>query len=185
MKKAFILIFMSILTIGSTYALIRYIKNDTFSFAWILNFMLMLFIPFFTQTLKSPLRSGYFNERTWERGGKIYERSGINLFRKILVWIGWEKLLRKANPVEKNNEALAKLHYQTKMSELNHLIIFFIVLGFNVFVAFKYGVTKSLSLLLLNIILHVYPIFLQRYNRPRLERILKLSKRSLVTDVPT
>ncbi|HEY0176876.1 MAG TPA: hypothetical protein VGC08_10890 [Pedobacter sp.] len=79
--------------------------------------------------------------------------------------------------MEKNTKALMNLHYQTKKSELGHVIILLIVLGFNVFVAFKFGVLKSLWLLVLNILLNLYPIFLQRYNRPRIERAINLSKR--------
>jgi hypothetical protein len=52
-----------------------------------------------------------------------------------------------------------------------------IVLGFNIFVAFKFGILKSLWLLILNILLNLYPVLLQRYNRPRIERAINISKR--------
>jgi Glycosyl-4,4'-diaponeurosporenoate acyltransferase len=131
----------------------------------------------FTQTLKSPLTSSYFNEKSWEQKGKIYEYFGVNFFRKLLVIIGWEKVIRKSNPIEKNTNALTNLHNQTKHSEMSHLIILFIVLGFNVFVAFKFGLLKSLWLLILNSVFNLYPIFVQRYNRPRIGRAMNLSKR--------
>src|SRR5690606_20191588 len=102
-----------------------------------------------------------------------------NLFRKLLVQIGWEKLNKKSSPVAKDTRALLNLHYQTKKSELGHLIIFLIVLGFNVFVALKFGIVKSIWLLVLNILLNLYPILLQRYNRPRIERAICLSERVL------
>lgn len=133
----------------------------------------------FTETLKSELTSTYYNDKTWELKGKIYESFGINFFRKLLVWIGWEKLNKKSNPVQKNTKALLHLHYQTKQSELGHIIIFVIVMGFHIFVAFKFGILKSLWLLILNILLNLYPILLQRYNRPRIERAIKLSKRRI------
>ncbi|RQO65939.1 hypothetical protein DBR43_27210 [Pedobacter sp. KBW06] len=177
MKKTLTLILIAIITIGSIYALVVYIKMDGFSFAWILNFLLMLFVVFFTDALKSPLASPYYNEKGWEQRGKIYEHLGINLFRKLLVWIGWEKVIRKTNPIEKNTNALMNLYYRTKKSELDHLIILVIVLGFNIFVAFKFGLIKSLSLLILNVLFNLYPIFLQRYNRPRIKRALNLSQR--------
>ncbi|AOM78380.1 hypothetical protein [Pedobacter steynii] len=177
MRRTLTLVLIAILTVGSIYALVIYIRMDGFSFAWILNFLLMLFVVIFTGALKSPLSSSYYNEKRWEQKGQVYERLGINFFRKLLVWIGWEKVIRKSNPVEKNTKALMNLHYTTKKSELDHVIILFIVLGFNVFVAFKFGFLKSLSLLILNVLLNLYPIFLQRYNRPRIERALNLSKR--------
>jgi len=174
MRKTFILILIAIITTASICALVTYIRMDSFPFAWVLNFLLMFFVVFFTGTLKSPLSSSYYDEKEWERKGKIYEDLGINFFRKLLVWTGWEKLIRKSNPIEKNTKALVNLHYQTRKSELDHLIILLIVLGFNVFVVFKFGVVKSLWLFILNVLLNLYPIFLQRYNRPRIERVLNL-----------
>lgn len=177
MRKTFVLILITIITIASICALVYYMRMDGFAFAWALNFLLMLFVLAFTEALKSQLNSLYYHEKEWEQRGKIYEHLGVNFFRKLLVWTGWEKVIRKSNPIEKNTKALLHLHYQTKKSELDHVIILLIVLGFNVFVAFKFGVLKSLSLLILNVLLNLYPIFLQRYNRPRLERTINLSKR--------
>ena len=177
MRKTLILSFIIIVTIGLTYALIYYVGIHVFLFAWILNLMLMMCVFKFTETLKSQFTSPYYEEKKWEARGKIYEFLGINFFRKLLVWIGWERLNKKSNPIEKNTKALMHLQYRTKQSELGHIIILFIVLGFNIFVAFEFGILESLWLLTLNILLNLYPIFLQRYNRPRLNRAINLSKR--------
>lgn len=177
MKKTLILVLITIITITLIYVLARYIPIQSFAFAWALNFMLMGCVLTFTEVLKSKYTSPYYNEKLWEQRGKIYESFGVNWYRKLLVWIGWEKLNKKTNPVEKNINALMFLHYKTKQSELGHLIILVIVLGFNILVAFNFGIIKSLSLLILNILLNLYPILLQRYNRPRIERAINLSKR--------
>lgn len=177
MQKILALTFIVVITVVLTSALIYYIDVQSFAFAWALNFLLMGCVLTFTETLKSPLTSPYYKDKTWERRGKIYESLGINFFRKLLVLIGWEKLNKKSAPVVKDTKALMHLHYQTKKSELGHLIIFIIVLGFNIFVALKFGFAKSLWLLVLNILLNLYPILLQRYNRPRVERAINLSKR--------
>jgi len=176
MLKTSILSFVIIITIGLTYGLIYYVGMQGFLFAWILNLLLMMCVFKFTEALKSQFKSTYYDEKKWERKGKIYEFLGINFFRKLLVWIGWEKLNKKSNPIEKNTKSLIHLQYRTKQSELGHIIIMVIVLGFSVFVTFKFGIRESLWLLTLNILLNLYPIFLQRYNRPRLERAIKLSK---------
>ena len=127
----------------------------------------------FTQTLNSPLNIPYFNEKVWEAKGKIYRQLGINYFRKLLVFTTWEKLNKKTKPVEKSEQAISYLYYRSKQDELGHLIIFVIVSGFTIFVTIKFGIIKALSLFFLNILLNLYPIFLQRYNRPRLERIMR------------
>lgn len=176
MRKVLILFLITIVTISLTYALVLYVGVQGFLFSWILNFALMMCVFNFTEVLKSQFTSSYYNQKSWERKGKIYEVLGINIFRKLLVLIGWEKLNKKANPIEKNTNALIHLQYRTKQSEFGHTIILFIVLGFTIFVVYRYGIKESLSLVLLNILLNLYPILLQRYNRPRLERAIILSK---------
>lgn len=173
MRKSLSLILIGILTIALTYALIQYIGLQGLSFALSLNFLLMGCVLIFLETLKSPLNSPYFADKAWEEKGKVYESIGINLYRKLLVGIGWEKLNKKSKPVRKDPKTLLQLHYQTKKDELGHLIIFFIVMGFTIFVALKFGVLASLWLFILNILLNLYPILLQRYNRPRIERVIK------------
>ena len=177
MKNSLIFISISIAAIGSTLALAYFIRMDSFAFAWALNFLLMIWVSALIEIIKSPLLSSYFDEKTWERRGKIYEYLGINFFRKILVLIGWEKVIRKSTPLEKNAEALVGLHHQTKKSELGHFIIFFIVLAFNIVVAMRFGLMKSMWLFGLNILLNLYPVILQRYNRPRIARVINMRRR--------
>lgn len=176
MKKNLLLIVIVVITLGSIYTLVHFYKMESFVFAWILNFALMALVSTFIETLKSPLTSSYYEEKAWEHRRKIYEYLGVNFFRKLLLIVGWEKVIRKANPIEKNTSALTNLYYQTKKSELGHAVILLIVFGFNVYVAFQFGVLKSIWLLTLNILLNLYPILLQRYNRPRIKRALHLSK---------
>ena len=134
----------------------------------------MLLVLAGTQTFEPALTASYFQIKIWENGGKIYKQFGVNLFRKLLVKVGWEKLNKAANPVKKNMAAIKHLEYKTRESEFGHLLIFFIVLAVAIFVGFYYGFAKSLSLHILNIILNLYPIFIQRYNRPRLQKIMQL-----------
>ena len=176
MKKILILSFIILVTIALTYALILYIGMQGFLFAWMLNLMLMMCVFQFTETLKSSFTSTYYTEKSWEKNGKIYETLGINLFRKLLVVIGWERLNKKANPIEKKTTALIHLEYRTKQSELGHIIILCIVSVFTIFVAFQFGISETIWLVILNILLNIYPILLQRYNRPRLKRALILSQ---------
>jgi hypothetical protein len=177
MKKGFLLFIIMLSTIGFIYFLVKYMGVQGFLFAWVLNFMLMMFVLMFTETLKSACTSNYFKEQNWEQKGKIYEQLGIHLFRKLLVIVGWEKLNKKENPVKNNLAALAHLEYRTKQSELGHLIIFFIVGGFSIYVAIRYSFSASAWLIFLNLVLNFYPILLQRYNRPRLQRAIQIFQR--------
>ena len=153
-----------------------FIKQHPYSFlfAWVLNFSLMMAVFYFTDIFKPQLAAEYYNSKKWEAGGTIYKWFGVNVFRKFLVMIGWEKVIRATNPIKNNLEAIKSLEHGTRQAEFGHLVIFIIVLLFNVFVAIHYGFKQSISLLILNIIFNVYPIILQRYNRPRWQRIIKI-----------
>lgn len=145
---------------------------NSFVFAWVLNLMLMMISLSFIKILKPKLTSNYYSTQDWEKQGNIYPLLGINTFRKILVFTGWEKINKKENPVKNNIESLLHLEYGTRQSEFLHLIVFFIVLPINIFVAIKLGISQSLWLLILNVFLNFYPIILQRFNRPRLKKII-------------
>ena len=147
----------------------------SFVFAWTLNLMLMMGVLYITETYKPRLTSNYYNSKKWESKGAIYKWFGVNVFRKIMVWIGWEKLNKASNPVKKNLDVIKQLEFRTRKSEFEHGIIFFIVLIFNMVVAFKYGILQSLWLFFLNLVLNVYPMVVQRYNRPRLRHIINRS----------
>ncbi len=132
----------------------------------------MMGVAYITQTFNLQLTSTYYHSKEWEDEGRIYKCFGVQGFRKMLVWIGWEKLNKASNPVKKSLDALKNLEYNTRQSEFGHLIIFLLVLALTVFVGFYYGFKQTLWLLLLNILLNAYPIGVQRYNRPRLQKIM-------------
>jgi len=173
MKKYLGTVMVAIIAIGISLGVAYWQGLDSFVFAWILNFMLMMAVLSFTQTFRPRLTGAYFQPKSWESEGKVYEWTGLHGFRKLLVWVGWEKLNKAANPVKKNLEALKHLEYNTRQSEFGHLIIFFIVLAVALFVGAHQGFRHSLWLHLLNILLNLYPIAVQRYNRPRLQKAIR------------
>jgi hypothetical protein len=145
---------------------------DSFLFAWILNFMLMMCLLSYFNNFKPKLTSRYFIIKRWEKEGKIYVLTGVNLFRKLLVLIGWEKITKTTNPVKSSLLALQQLEFGTRQAEFGHLIVFLMIFATNTVVAILMGIQASLWLLILNLLLNVYPILVQRYNRPRFLRII-------------
>ncbi|QJW90501.1 hypothetical protein HNV11_14495 [Spirosoma taeanense] len=148
---------------------------NSFVFAWILNFMLMMVVLSFTQTFKPQLASTYYRPQPWEADGKVYTWLGVNVYRKLLVWVGWEKANKATNPVKKKLDALTHLEYTSRQSEFGHLIIFFAVLAVTLLVGVTSGLSETVWLISLNVLLNLYPIFVQRYNRPRLLRAIQRS----------
>lgn len=70
MRKIMLLCIITLVTIGLTYTLVLFIGVLGFLFAWILNFMLMLCVFTFTETLKSKFDSEYYKTKDW---GKQWE----------------------------------------------------------------------------------------------------------------
>ncbi|MCP2043595.1 hypothetical protein L1278_001632 [Pontibacter sp. HSC-36F09] len=168
---------ISLFSVGMILAVAYLLGVTSFSFAWVFNFMLMMAVSSIMQTFKPALSAEYFDVKVWENGGQVYRWFGVNIFRKLLVWVGWERLHKAVSPVKKDLEALQRMEYNTRQSEFGHLVIFFIVLGFTFFVLYQYGLEQSLWLIFLNVILNVYPILVQRYNRPRLQKAIQVWKR--------
>ncbi|EJF11228.1 hypothetical protein [Pontibacter sp. BAB1700] len=109
--------FISLFAVSMILAVAYLLGVTSFSFAWALNFMLMTSVSSLMQTFKPKLTATYYNGKDWERDGKVYSWLGVNIFRKLLVWVGWEKLHKAANPVKKDLQALKKLEYNTRQSE--------------------------------------------------------------------
>ena len=145
-------------------------------FAWVLNLMLMMVTLAVMQALRPALASTYYDSKTWEAEGRMYKWIGIDTFRRLLVLIGWERFNKHSVRVNRKAEAIQHLEYTSRQSALGHIIIFVIVLGIAIIVAYVYGIRASMWLMSLNILLNAYPMMLQRYNRPRYQRALQKSK---------
>ena len=156
----------------------KYFSFDSFIFAFELNFLLMGWVAFTTPLLKMNYEWTYFLPKNFENDGKIYNYFGVNIYRKILVIVGWEKITKSINMAVKNNiENIKSREKNTRAGEFSHLLIAIIVLIITLIL------TKSIKdakwLLLTNLIFHIYPIFIQRYNRPRYLRVIDtLEKRN-------
>lgn len=172
MRKFLITFLLGVFTCIIMYAIAVWQGLGSFLFAWILNFLLMVVVLYFTESTKPKLTSNFFESKKWEKEGRIYEWVGINFFRKLLVIIGWEKLNKTNNPVKKDLNTLIQLEYNTRKSEFGHILIFIIVLAVTIFVTIQFSMKETIWLIILNVILNVYPILLQRYNRPRIKRLM-------------
>tara|TARA_R110002049_G_C9119071_1_gene558238 strand:- start:1248 stop:1814 length:567 start_codon:yes stop_codon:yes gene_type:complete len=156
----------------------KYFPFDSFIFAFELNFLMMGWFAFSTPHLKMSYKWNYFISKKIERNGKIYNSFGVNIFRKILVIIGWERITNSMNKsVKYNYENLKSREINTRAGEFSHLVIVIII------IILTPVLTNSLKeakwLIIMNIIFHIYPIFIQRYNRPRYLRIINIFEKRM------
>ena len=149
----------------------RFVGFTGFSFAWVFNFILMIWYTYLDSLFNWKLNSKYFETNSFEKGGSIYEYFGVHYYRKLLVLVGWEKISRKKNKILNDRKSLELAEYGSKSSEMGHSVIFLIVLVVTFLVA--NSLRQAFWLILLNLLLNLYPVFVQRYNRPRYQRILR------------
>ncbi|KAB2328092.1 hypothetical protein F7731_26130 [Cytobacillus depressus] len=126
----------------------------------------------------------YYSIKHFEREGKIYEILGIKWFKRLLLRIARSR----KNEVPFNGyflkelsiEGIIEFENKSKKSERSHVIIAIIILFYQFrIIIFLEGILDVLFLLfftLLNVISNIYPIFLQRYNRIRIKRVLQKMK---------
>lgn len=123
----------------------------------------------------------YFEPQSFERyhNRTIYEYLGVKTFKKYLITDGdvirrWRGIQQINHRQENRIEELKKAVRGTIKFEVIHL--FFLLLSLLI-VVFQYHEMTLLKLGIIvgvNLYANIYPIFLQRYNRIRLLRVLRM-----------
>lgn len=127
----------------------------------------------------------YFRPKKFEyyRDITIYELIGIKIYKKYLPTTG--DLVRRRRKIQQINpasadrfEELYRYERKTRNYEWRHIIgaILFVVFRFLFDSSFRLTLIDFTILPAMNLYINIYPIFLQRYNRIRILRILKKHK---------
>ena len=153
-----------------------FMSMSSISYSITLNFLLMIWMSIVETLLRPALKSSYFNSLPIEEEGKIYKYLGVHFFRKLLVLSGWERSRKKETPIRKSLILLEYYEYRTRASEFGHGIIAIIIAFITVYVCISYSFMETIWLIFLNIFLNIYPMIVQRYNRPRVRRVINKHK---------
>ncbi len=147
---------------------------DHWGFAIAVNFLFMIIFTIIFDTLISPIFSEkYFRSKPFEKEGSIYRWFGIMYYKRALKLIGWEKIIRKDQRIKHNLDALTTFERWTQGSEAIHLFAAISVIAYTVWVGWSYSIREIRWFVIANIIVNVYPVMLQRYNRPRIYRLIR------------
>ncbi|MBT8245429.1 MAG: hypothetical protein HKP48_05600 [Winogradskyella sp.] len=143
---------------------------NSFLFAFDLHFVLMFWYAITLPWLKLKYDSSYYNIKPYENNGKVYTYFGVNVFRWFLRFMGWNRISDKSNGrVLKNIERLKKREKHTREAEFANALLFVHFLG----IAFCFMTSHNMFwLLILNTILHLVPVFIQRDNSPRFLKLI-------------
>ena len=122
----------------------------------------------------------YFSPKTFEfyRDRTIYDLLGIKIYKKYLPTTGdIVRQKRKITQIKISNTGkineLYKYERKTRNYEWRHVIGAIIFVGLTLMLYRKLTIFDWIFLPILNLYLNFYPIFLQRYNRIRIIKVLK------------
>jgi len=155
----------------------RFLAVDHLGYSIAVNFLFMaVFTLFFDSLLKPSFTSGYFDSRRFERDGAIYQWFGVKYYVYLLRLIGWERMQRRDRPINTDLNSLRKYETTTRGAEAAHLLGAVCVIALTIWAAWTYSLGHIHWLVLSNVLLNVYPVLLQRYNRPRVSRLISFKE---------
>lgn len=122
----------------------------------------------------------YFSPKIFEfyRDRTIYDLIGIKIYKKYLPTTGdIVRQKRKITQIKISNTGkineLYKYERKTRNYEWRHVIGAIIFIGLTLMLYRKLTIFDWIFLPILNLYINIYPIFLQRYNRIRIIKVLK------------
>jgi hypothetical protein len=122
----------------------------------------------------------YYEIRKFEQNGEIYEYLRIKIYKNMMMSIA----KNRSDEIPFNNyflkrysiDGLKEFENKSRKSEKSHVIIATLMLLYTVRISiFIDSIWDSIFLLffiVVNIVTNIYPIFLQRYNRIRIRKVL-------------
>jgi Glycosyl-4,4'-diaponeurosporenoate acyltransferase len=146
-----------------------------FTFAWVVHFALMAWISAWMQQARPALSGRNWTTRPWEPA--LYRRLGVWWYARLLRRVGWERLNRRQRSFAGSRSGLAALAHDTRRSEFAHLVLAMIGAGLAGIALLLDARGAAGWLAGLTVVLHVYPVLLQRALRARIERITTATER--------
>lgn len=121
----------------------------------------------------------YFKPKFFERfkGSSIYNYVGVNFFKRNLLLTDLVLFrLRNKNQFNSKKEALnselQRLRWQTFRDETTHLVFLAVQVLYLLVSSVNLFLWQWIFIFIINLYANVYPIFVQRHNRMRYEKLL-------------
>jgi hypothetical protein len=115
----------------------------------------------------------YYDILPIEYSSKFYKAIGVISFRKVLQRYPIPCSTRKIILKGKSRSSIEDLNNQMIDSEQGHTL----GVGLNILLAILFGILRDIQfalwLTIFNIVMNVYPVFVQRFNRNRIRLIIE------------
>lgn len=140
-------------------------------FAFLVVWAPMTWLGTISRVAQPRLPDSYHELRDVERDGRLYERLGVRVAKRLLRRGPIAVFNRDLHlPGEPSPERLAHLDQRMRDAEASHVILLVATLGIVVHAAARGWWTAALLTLLFDLLLNGYPVMLQRYNRALLHQ---------------
>lgn len=125
------------------------------------------------------LPSGFYKIHHPSRLKRWYKRLGVKHFRRLLLFLFWQKEKKRKSYFRGTREGLSDFIENTHQSEFGHLGAFCVISLLSLFLAFRGYSILLIMTVSINILVNLYPVILQRYHRYRVERWANASDQSI------
>ena len=140
-------------------------------FAFVVVWLPMVALGTVSHAVPVRLPDRWHDLRQFERGGRIYERFGVRVAKRILRRGPLAVFNPKLHlPADRTPAGITRLDRAMRTAEATHLILFLATLGVVVHAATRGWWGAAACTLLFDALFNGYPVMLQRYNRVLLER---------------
>jgi len=168
-----------LLTIGYLLLLQLYLSNEfnrhiigIISDSFWLTGVSTLFVILLLQKTGIRLSDNYFRIKKFERSYKLYKTIGMYYFKKIIQKYPLPNATLKIELNGRSKSDILDLEDRMREAEQIHVFGLLLILVISILFAFTRDKKFLLWFTIFNIIMNLYPILLQRYNRNRIKSIL-------------
>lgn len=123
---------------------------------------------------------GWLSERYLFSDPKMYERLGIEQFRKILLATPL-RMFNTSIKIPKNRDLrlLKEIRKHIATAEVSHWVGFTVMMVMTFYAWNTHGLKTGMGFVFFNIIGNLYPCLLQQYNKKRLYQLIALMERRI------
>lgn len=174
-----------LITIGHIFfvLLVYFLNKDNNSHLWIsivsvwISGIVMSYLYYMSKIVVFSFNEHYLRIRKFEYSGRFYKIAGLKIFKIILLHSPFKFLNVNIHFKKKSKTELSLVRKEMEKVETGHIIAFIITLIITFVLAFLRSPKFIVWMTLFNIVFNVYPVFLQRFNRRRINTIINRNNR--------
>jgi hypothetical protein len=171
MRRLGFVVVPALVAFAGMIAVARTAGIDSAWFAFVVVWAPMAGLGTASRLVRPQLPEYWYRLRSWERSGRVYERAGVRIVKRLLrrgplSWFNPDLHL----PGERTPEAVVHLERRMRDAEASHAILAAATVVVAASLAVMGWWSTAVATLVFDVLMNGYPVALQRYNRAFLAR---------------